>query len=193
LGKPNYSGRWDWTREEKDLRHAKWCWACIFSLLLVVCSACSQGESPTRTPVPTFTLTPAGVAAAPGSTVAAEAAPTQAVVVTMPTATLTVTPIPPTATPTSAPTDTPTPVPTATTTPTPTIAPTATATPLPTATPSFTFDLEVAEKHPTNSLAPNVVRVFLYVADQNGFGLEGYSLRVLHNGAELAPILGLPT
>jgi hypothetical protein len=46
--------------------------------------------------------------------------------------------------------------------------------------------LETAEKHPTNSLAPNVVRVFLFVADQNGFGLEGYSLRVLHNGAELA-------
>jgi hypothetical protein len=56
----------------------------------------------------------------------------------------------------------------------------------PTATPSFTFALELAEKHPTTSLAPNVVRVFLYVADQDGFALEGYSLRVLHNGAELS-------
>jgi hypothetical protein len=45
--------------------------------------------------------------------------------------------------------------------------------------------LETAEKHPTVSLAPNVVRIFLYVADQDGVGLEGYSLRVLHNGAEL--------
>ena len=109
----------------------------------------------------------------------------------MPTATLTVTPVPPTSTPTVAPTETPTPEPTATTTPTPTVAPTATATPeptatpLPTPTPSFTFDLELAEKHPTESLAQNVVRVFLYVADGDGFGLPGYSLRVLHNGAEL--------
>jgi hypothetical protein len=46
--------------------------------------------------------------------------------------------------------------------------------------------LESAEKYPTTSLAPNVVRIFLYVADRDGFGLEGYSLRVLHNGAELA-------
>jgi hypothetical protein len=44
----------------------------------------------------------------------------------------------------------------------------------------------VAEKHPTTSLAPNVVRFFLFVAGQDGFGLSGYSLRVLHNGAELA-------
>jgi hypothetical protein len=60
-----------------------------------------------------------------------------------------------------------------------------TVTPLATATPSFSFVLQLAEKHPTNSLAPNVVRVFLYVAGPDGFALEGYSLRVLHNGAEL--------
>lgn len=30
------------------------------------------------------------------------------------------------------------------------------------------------------------MRVFLYVADADGFGLPGYTLRVLHNGAELA-------
>jgi hypothetical protein len=97
----------------------------------------------------------------------------------MPTATETPTPVPPTATPTSPPTDTPTPEPTATITPIPT------ETPLVTATPSFTFVLQLAEKHPTNSLAENVVRIFLYVADQEGFGLGGFSLRVLHNGAQL--------
>jgi hypothetical protein len=45
--------------------------------------------------------------------------------------------------------------------------------------------LELAEKQPTNSLAPNVVRIFLFVADRDGFGVAGYSMRVLHNGAEL--------
>jgi hypothetical protein len=49
----------------------------------------------------------------------------------------------------------------------------------------YSFILETAEKHPTESLAPNVVRFFLYVYDAGGFGLPGYSLRVLHNGAEL--------
>jgi hypothetical protein len=47
------------------------------------------------------------------------------------------------------------------------------------------FDLELAEKHPTDSLAPNVVRVFLYVYSPQDFALEGYTLRVTHNGAEL--------
>jgi hypothetical protein len=47
------------------------------------------------------------------------------------------------------------------------------------------FDLEDAEKHPTESLAPNVVRVFLYVYSADDFALEGYSLRVTHNGAAL--------
>jgi len=45
--------------------------------------------------------------------------------------------------------------------------------------------LVLAEKYPTTSLAPNVVRVFLYVADENDFGLPGYSLQVVHNGATL--------
>lgn len=104
----------------------------------------------------------------------------------MPTATETATPIPPTSTPTAAPTDTPTPLPTPTPSPTPTVEPTATLTPEPTPTPVYTFDLELAEKHPTESLAQDVVRVFLYVADADGFALEGYSLAVQHNGAELA-------
>jgi hypothetical protein len=67
----------------------------------------------------------------------------------------------------------------------PTVEPTATLTPVPSATPTFTFVLEAAEKHPTQSLAPNVVRIFLFVADPDGFALEGYSLHVQHNGAEL--------
>ncbi len=83
----------------------------------------------------------------------------------------------PTATFTPLPTDTPTPIPTDTPTPEPS--------PTPTPTPSYTFDLEVAEKHPTESLAPNVVRIYLYVYSNEAFALEGYSLRVTHNGAVL--------
>jgi hypothetical protein len=168
----------------KNLRIRPWGWSWLALLLLVICGGCSRGDSPTRTPVPTFTPTPVGAAAAPVAT-SETPLPTNTIVVVMPTATLSPTPIPPTDTPTPAPTDTPLPTPTPTVTPTPTIEPTATPTPEPTATPTFLFDLELAEKHPTNSLAPNVVRVFLFVADRNGFPLGGYSLRVLHNGAEL--------
>jgi hypothetical protein len=154
-------------------------------LLLVAVGGCSRGDSPTRTPVPTFTPTPQGAAAAPSGGVDAAAAPTATLVVAMPTATESATPVPPTPTPTSAPTSTPTPEPTATQSPTPTVEPTVTPTLTPSPTPVFTFDLELAEKHPTESLAPNVVRIFLYVADEDGAGLPGYSLRVVHNGAEL--------
>jgi hypothetical protein len=157
----------------------KWCWVLLALLLLVLSGGCSQNDEPTRTPVPTFTVTPVGAAVAPNEAVAAPAAPTATIVVAMPTATLTPTPLPPTPTPTSAPTDTPTLEPTATP------APTATLTPVAPPIPTFTFELEAAEKHPTTSLAPNVVRIFLYVSDQDGFGLEGYSLRVTHNGAPL--------
>lgn len=174
-------GRWSLNRDERGQRSASW-WLFTATLLLVMCGGCSQGDNPTRTPVPTFTHTPVGAAAAPGAT---PAAPTNTLVVAMPTETETATPVPPSPTPTPLPTDTPLPQPTATSTPTPTPVPVATATPQPTATPAFTFDLELAEKHPTTSLAPNVVRIFLYVADEDGFGLPGYSLRVLHNGAEL--------
>lgn len=45
--------------------------------------------------------------------------------------------------------------------------------------------LEAAEKFPTDSLAPNVVRIFLYVYSPAEFGLEGYSLLVTHNGTPL--------
>jgi hypothetical protein len=108
--------------------------------------------------------------------------------VAMPTATMTDTPVPPTDTSTPVPTDTPLPAtntPVATDTPTTTPTPLATDTPVPTPTPAFTFDLVLAEKYPTTSLAPNVVRVFLYVADADDFALPGYSLRVEHNGAVL--------
>lgn len=157
--------------------------AATLSLMLIL-SACGGGENPTRTPVPTFTHTPIGAAVAPEGTTEAPAAPTNTLVVTMPTATFTVTPVPPTPTPTPQPTETPTPEPTATNTPT--TEPTAVPTPTPIATVGFAFDLELAEKHPTSSLAPNVVRIFLFVADEDGFALPDYSLRVLHNGAELA-------
>ena len=151
--------------------------------LLVVLGGCGDGRGEaTRTPVPTFTPTPLGQGApiAPtqaGATVAAEvsaAAPTQ-----------TLTPIPPAPTDTPAPTATSTPAPTATFTPTPTAVPTETPIPSPTPTPAYTFVLETAEKHPTESLAPNVVRIFLYVYTPGGLGLSGYSLRVTHNGAAL--------
>ena len=158
----------------------------LLILVLLLGAGCgSRRGSPTRTPVPTFTPTPPGMAAAP--TNAALAPPTPTIQIALPTATLTPTPVPPTATNTPAATNTAaataTPVPSNT----PTVAPTATPTltPSPTPTPSFTFDLEAAEKHPTESLAPNVVRIFLYVYAPDGVALEGYSLQVLHDGAEL--------
>jgi hypothetical protein len=43
----------------------------------------------------------------------------------------------------------------------------------------------LAEKHPTDSLAPNVVRVFLYAYAPGAGGVGGHTLRVMHNGAEL--------
>jgi hypothetical protein len=47
------------------------------------------------------------------------------------------------------------------------------------------FELEAAEKLPTDSLAPDVVRIYLYVYSATEFGLGGYSLQVLHNGVPL--------
>jgi hypothetical protein len=181
LGKWHSQGRWGWRKEEEHLRQIKWYWLFVASLLLVAVGGCNRGDTPTRTPVPTFTPTAQGAAAAPNAATGTPAAPpTETLVVTMPTATETATPIPPTPTPTLVPTSTPT------SSPTPTTEPTATPTLTPSPTPVFTFDLELAEKHPTESLTPNVVRVFLYVADEDGAGLPGYSLRVVHNGAELA-------
>ncbi len=159
--------------------------------LLLVCllSGCSFGQDePTRTPVPTWTPTLAGQVPPAEVTVAEATAtfpppPTQ---------------IPPTATET--PVETPTPLPTDTPAETPTPAPTdtpaATATPEPTATPAFAFTLEAAEKFPTDSLAANVVRVYLYVYSPATYGLAGYTLRVTHDGdlltVEESSIGGVP-
>jgi hypothetical protein len=165
--------------------------AILVALLLGGC-ATGQSTSPTRTPIPTFTATPIIPGAAAGPT-GANTNNNGAVSVAANTpAPAIVTPVPPTPVPpTSTPTDTATPAPTATATPlptdtpTPTLTPTTTPTPEPTATPSYTFDLQTAEKFPTEALAPNVVRIYLYVYAPSEFGLPGYSLRVNHNGAEL--------
>jgi hypothetical protein len=100
-----------------------------------------------------------------------------------------------TETPTPLPTDTPTPIPTAT--PLPTETPTVTPTPLPTETPTpapsptpsptpdYPFELEVAEKFPTDSLAQNVVRIYAYVYSPAELGLADYTLAVSHLGTPL--------
>lgn len=161
--------------------HAGLLWAGVLLIALVAASCGGDREEPTRTPVPTFTPTPLGmgepVVAADGAGAAPTPAPAQAEVQAPPTIPPTV---PPTDTPTPAPpTDTPTPA--STDTP----APTATPTPSPTAPPDYTFVLEAAEKFPTESLAPNVVRIYLYVYAPDAFALPGYSLSVVHNGADL--------
>jgi len=151
-------------------------------LLLLALGGCSFGQSaPTRTPVPTWTPTPVGQQ------------PAAAPVVQVPTVLVdTPTPLPPAApdTPTAAP---PTPAPTDTPavptevppTPVPTDTPADTPTPEPTATVAFAFTLEAAEKFPTDSLAANVVRIYLYVYSPTTYGLADYTLQVTHNGSPL--------
>ena len=178
--------RWSLGVVGRDLRQFKRYWLLPVFVLAVAVTGCSQSDTATRTPVPTFTPTPMGAAVVPDGAAEAPDAPTATLVVAMPTATETATPVPPTATPTTPPTSTPAPTSTSTPSPTPTVAPTVTETPTPSPTPSFTFDLEVAEKHPTESLAPDVVRIFLYVSDEDGVPLPGYTLRVVHDGDELA-------
>ncbi len=150
-------------------------------IALAGCAGGGRGALPTRTPLPTWTATPAGQGQpagvdnplAPGAQDPAAQPPTATEVVP------TLLPFTPTPTPTD------TPVPTATHTPEPTATPTDTPVPTPTPTPSYTFDLEAAEKFPTESLAENVVRVYLYAYAPEEFGLQGYSLHVLHNGVEM--------
>ena len=151
---------------------------------MLVLSACGFGDrGPTRTPVPTWTPTPIGAQPVQPPAVEEQPAGQQATFVPevrldtpapTPTVTDTATPVPP-------PTDTPTPEPTAT--------PTETPEPTPTPTPAFTFDLERAEKFPTEGLAEDVVRVFVYAYSPSEYGLEGYQLQVQHNGASL-PVEG---
>ncbi len=171
------------------------------SLLLVVAilllAGCGDaGGRVTRTPVPTWTPT---VGAPPDPAQAQQQAqaaqpdvvdPAQAAVVVPPVEAAplqpidTATPVP-TVPPTVPPTPLPTEAPTETPTPLPTVPPTATPTPVPTATPNYAFALEAAEKFPTQALAPNVVRIWMYVYSPAALGLGGYSLRVAHNGAQL--------
>lgn len=173
-------------------------------------AGCSRGSSPTRTPVPTWTPTPSSgavnsgavnaqsqqtesqqntqsqqnqAAADGGSSLAVQAAPAgseqpanaaaqvaaaePALPTPVPVDEPTATPIPP---PTEVPTETPEPIPTETPTP---------------SGPQYEFELETAEKFPTDSLAENVVRVFLYVYSGGEFALPGYSLVVAHDNATL--------
>ncbi len=159
--------------------------------VLAGCAGAGRGALPTRTPLPTWTPTPQGQGqpagvdnplAPGGQDPAAQPITTEVVPTLLPF------------TPTPTPTDTP--VPTATNTPEPTATPTDTPVPTPTPTPFYTFDLEEAAKFPTESLAQDVVRVYLYVYAPSEFGLQGYSLRVLHNGVEMevddASVGGVP-
>ena len=162
---------------------AIWLLAIVF--LITGCGLFSR-DTPTRTPVPTFTPTMIGAAAPVGADGKDSAVASQPTVVPDTSTPVPVTPIPPTPVP---PTSTPTPTNTPRSTPTPTAlptdTPTVTPTPQPTATPDYAFTLESADKFPTESLAPNVVRIYLYVYSPTEFALPGYTLRVLHNGAPL--------
>jgi hypothetical protein len=155
----------------------------LLSCAVIILAGCGGfgRETPTRTPVPTFTPTPEGQAPVGGIVAPAaqtEATPTpEAVAVEPPT------PVPATPIPTDTPTPLPTPTPTDTPQPTPT--PTETPVPTPTPTPDYGFVLESAEKFPTEGLVTGVVRIYLYVYSPAEFALAGYSLAVQHNGAPL--------
>jgi len=150
-------------------------------VLILLLSGCSfRQTAPTRTPFPTWTPTPIGQQqGAEAPVVEVTAVPT-----------FTLPPLPPTDTPapaepTPAPTDMPTETPAAPPTPAPTDTPVDTPTPEPTPTAAFGFVLEAAEKFPTDSLAANVVRIYLYVYSPDSYGLPGYTLQVTHNGLPL--------
>lgn len=151
--------------------------------LLSGCRFFSSGE-PTRTPIPTFTPTPILVVL-PAGAVAAEAQTQQAVPAAGDPQVAQVEPAvqaaPTSAPPTSTPAPTETPAPTPTPTSPPTLTPTPTVTPTPVL--DFPFELESAQKFPTASLAPGVVRIYLYVYAPGQFGLADYGLRITHNGA----------
>ncbi|MEZ4673329.1 MAG: hypothetical protein R2932_03695 [Caldilineaceae bacterium] len=151
---------------------------CLLTLVLLAASACSFGRAtPTRTPFPTWTPTPVGGQPQAEVPVVQVATATPPPPVAAPTDTPA--PPPPAEEPTAIPTDTATPE------PSPTAVPVDTPTPEPTATVAFRFVLEAAEKFPTDSLAANVVRIYLYAYSQTEFGLPGYTLQVTHNGTPL--------
>lgn len=188
----------------------------LFGVLLM--AGCGGEEAtPTRTPIPTWTPTPAEAApaqfeqSAPPAEAPVQTGPVQpgqqvldptqiaAAIATStptPTETPTTTPTPaPTATPTETPTITPTPLPTDT--PMPTETPTPEPSPTPTPEPAYPFVLEEATKFPTQALAQNVVRIYAYIYSTATFGLGDYTLRVEHDGAVLVvdevSSAGLPT
>ena len=161
-------------------------------LLALLLSGCSFGEAtPTRTPFPTWTPTPLGQQA-PAVAAAVQATETPTVPPTVPPPAVAPADTPTSAPPTPAPTYTPAEEPT----PAPTDTPAETPTPEPTATVAFSFTLEAAEKFPTDSLAANVVRIYLYVYSPATYGLPGYTLQVIHNGAALTvdevSVAGIP-
>lgn len=153
---------------------------------IILLSGCQffSGVQPTRTPIPTFTPTPILIVAPAGSDpnqVAAQAPNNQPTQQPEPLPTIalqqpaTDTPVPPT----------PTPLPTSTPIPSDTPTPFPTPTPTPTEVVDYQFELETAQKFPTESLAPDVVRFYAYVYSPGQFGLGDYSLRIRHNGALL--------
>jgi hypothetical protein len=159
----------------------------LLMLVVILTSACgNELDPPTRTPVPTWTPTPLGGEVQPPAEVAQPVAEENQPPPTQQPAQEAAPP--PTDTPTQEP---PSPTPAFTDTPvaTPTTAATDTPTPLPTSsptpTPQYTFELETAEKLSTDSLAPDVVRIYLYVYSPSSLGLADYSLQVLHNGVPL--------
>lgn len=172
--------------------------AIISALWLAGCGG--HGEAtPTRTPIPTWTPTPVENAAprvsgqAAVETAQALSGPVQPgqqvvdptqIAAAIATSTPTSTPTP-TQTSTPTPTSTPTETPTVTPTPEPTETPTPEPTPTVTPEPDYPFALEEAIKFPTESLAPNVVRIYAYIYSPSELGLGGYSLRVEHSGSLL--------
>ncbi len=150
-------------------------------MLVLWLSGCSFGQSvPTRTPVPTWTPTSVGQAPPQAGAPATQAPVAEPATATEPPPPAVDTPTVE-ATPTPVPTDTPAETPT----PAPTDTPAETPTPEPTATSAYTFVLEAAEKFPTDSLAANVVRIYLYVYSPATYGLAGYTLQVRHNDEPL--------
>lgn len=173
-------------------------WRSVLLLLpaLLLLAACGNREPPpTRTPVPTWTPTPVAEGAQPAPAVQAAAGVISGEIGSqvvdpqqVAAAIATDTPLPTdTPSPTPIPTDTPPPTetPTVTPTPLPTDTPTPAPTPTPSPTPNYPFELEVAEKFPTEALAQNVVRIYAYIYSAAEFGLEGYTLSVSHMGTPL--------
>jgi len=151
--------------------------------ILFLAQGCNRQQvAPTRTPLPTWTSTPIISGAEDGASQSqndADALLAAAQTTVEPAIIPTNTPLPQTATPVA--TNTPAPTPT----PLPTPTPEPTNTPLPTPTPDYAFDLESAEKFPTDSLAANVVRIYLYVYSPTEFALPDYTIAVEHDGVEL--------